>query len=109
MDLKELLARVKGHTPAPWSVGKKTKLGTFSPHHIYAPDGESSVCQVYEVPVHCTREEIGPDPRYKIGLANAELIAAAPDLLAQLSLAEEEIAKLRQEKENLIESFKRSQ
>lgn len=57
----------QAHTPGPWSVGK-------CGGNIYAADGKTIVCYVYE-----NTELRGAEAE-----ANARLIAAAPELLVAL-------------------------
>lgn len=69
------------HTPGPWTVGMTGEYGTLNPNIIYVNDSSESVCQVYEVPLHTSLEEIEHSGTWDVGLANARLIAASPDLL----------------------------
>lgn len=65
------------HTPGPWQVGTKH-------HHnacqVYAADGQDAVCMVYDIWLHRNVDEC-KDCK---GMANARLIAAAPELYAEL-------------------------
>lgn len=73
------------HTPGPWTVG-------FEGHnisHIYGGGKEQlGVAQVY-LPINTSADEIPRlkhDPRFGQAVADARLIAAAPDLLEALHL-----------------------
>lgn len=72
------------HTPGPWEFNDPAKFtqghGKFSETAVYAP-GNAFPWRMAEVQ--------GPDQATEV--ANARLIAAAPELLAALRLAEEEI------------------
>ena len=70
------------HTPGPWTVGLRGEYGTHNANVIFSNGGESSVATVYHLPVHTKLEEV--DPRYAKGMANARLIASAPELLDAL-------------------------
>lgn len=76
------------HTPGPWRHAKEAirhangVVQTFNPDTVLTEDGELAICQVYGMPINTTLEDIAGDPRWADGLANARLIAAAPDLLA---------------------------
>lgn len=64
------------HTPGPWAVGREVAID-YRPYHIVGADGGSLVAW-------CAgggpkRAVVGPEE-----LANARLIAAAPDLYAAL-------------------------
>ncbi len=65
------------HTPGPWQVGTKH-------HHnacqVYAADGQDAVCMVYDIWHHRNVDEC-KDCK---GMANARLIASAPELLEAL-------------------------
>jgi hypothetical protein len=70
------------HTPGPWTVGARGKYGTHNANIIFSNGGEGSVATVYGLPMHTNLEEV--DPKYAEGMANARLIAAAPELLEAL-------------------------
>lgn len=74
---------MSGHTPGPWFVGSASEFGVHNPNLIQRQDGDS-IAQVYGMPMHARIDEVERDPRWAEGLANARLIAAAPDLLAAL-------------------------
>lgn len=69
------------HTPGPWTVGMAGQYGTHNVNIIYA-GADNSVATVYGLPMHTKLENI--EPRWTEGLANARLIAAAPELLEAL-------------------------
>src|SRR5262249_620705 len=73
------------HTSGPWTVGQAGEHGTFNPNIIFTEDG-SSICQMYGVPMHVQLEEIEPGGNRETqeGLANARLVAGAPDMLDAL-------------------------
>jgi hypothetical protein len=68
------------HTPGPWQIGNKNQ---HNASFVYAENGEDTVCMVYEIWSHRTVEEC-KDCK---GMANARLIAAAPELLVELKKA----------------------
>ena len=68
------------HTPGPWSAGQFRDGGPFPGCDIGSPDG-ANVAQVLFVP---PAVQVGGDIQKPEALANARLIAAAPDLLAAL-------------------------
>ena len=70
------------HTPGPWFIGMRSGANS---NVIYAHDGkdqfyDTSVCSVYGLFLNTDIE----NQKDGEGLANARLIAAAPDLLAAL-------------------------
>ena len=69
-----------GFTPGPWSVGAPTG---HNPDKVFR--GDDAIASVYGVPVH---QHLNDLPKwgetYSEGVANARLIAAAPDLYAAL-------------------------
>jgi hypothetical protein len=77
------------HTPGPWTVGLRGEYGTQNANIIFSNGGESSVATVYDLPMHTKLEEV--DPRYAKGMANARLIASAPELLEALRLVEQHL------------------
>jgi hypothetical protein len=75
------------HTPGPWFVGYR---GGANCNAIMARDGgdehhDTGICQVYGLPLHCKTQDVAGNPRYEKELANAHLVAAAPDLYEALS------------------------
>lgn len=64
------------HTPGPWTVGDKNG---YRANSVLA--GDNAVADVYGLPLH---QHIGKFTECE-GLANARLIAAAPDLLEALT------------------------
>jgi hypothetical protein len=75
----EQMKKETKHTPGPWTVGQKGDYGTYNANVIYA--GSEGICAVGQIPLHTKLEQISGEPRWQTGLANARLIAAAPDLL----------------------------
>lgn len=71
------------HTPGPWTIG--TSAG-YNASHVYS--GEDGVCTVYGIFSHQSVQQVVDDPRCAEGMANARLIAAAPDMLEALHKAE---------------------
>lgn len=69
------------HTPGEWVQGRKKEYGTYSADMIFGPDG--GICQVYGIPMNTKVEDV-KGTNYEEGMANARLIASAPDLLAAL-------------------------
>jgi hypothetical protein len=63
------------HTPGPWFVDQDMREGMEWNNHIYGSNGDCV----------CFMAHDGNDPSNAIGLANARLIAAAPDLLEALT------------------------
>lgn len=66
------------HSPHPWRIG--TGNG-YNPSQIVDANG-NGVAQVYGIPLHTRIDELGKSAA--LGLSNARLIAAAPELLAAL-------------------------
>lgn len=69
------------HTPGPWRIGHQTDYGVFNPSVIQTGE-DVGIATVYGIPLHVKLDEVENDPKCAEGLANARLIAAAPDLLA---------------------------
>ncbi len=70
------------HTNGPWLQGGPTG---HAADHVFGPDGQNAVAQVYGIPKHTTVEEASlAGDQWREGLANARLIAAAPELLETL-------------------------
>lgn len=70
------------HTPGPWTIGNK---GGYSSNAVFAEDGQLAICDVYGLYLHAKIDE-QLEGTVK---ANAELIAAAPELLEALKEASE--------------------
>lgn len=78
------------YTPGPWRHGRKPKSFirsdnsertlTFGADLILADDGETAICQVYGINLNTTLEEALASERCAEGIANARLIAAAPEM-----------------------------
>ena len=71
------------HTPGPWKVGHDVSGINYNANIVYAPTGDpltaNAVAQVYGIAMHRGLHELPPGS--EAGLANARLIAAAPELL----------------------------
>ncbi len=73
-------------TPGPWRCGDKGQFGTFHPASIMVGPKDEEICigKAYGVYDNTTLEDIQANPDYMKhcaeGLANAQLMAAAPDL-----------------------------
>ena len=72
------------HTPGPWTIGNDG----YNANTLYA--GDIGVCQMYGVPMNTRINEV-PE-RYAVGMANARLISAAPDMYEALKEAQKAIA-----------------
>lgn len=71
------------HTPGPWVIGRDG----YNPDKIYAD--QDTVAAVFGLPLHSTIGDVRGDNKWAQGLANARLIAAAPELLEVLILMTE--------------------
>lgn len=80
------------HTPGPWTIGRPSEYGTHNANHIFA--GGDGIANVYGIAMHTTLEEAAKMPRSAEGLANARLIAKAPDMLDMLIQCRKEFAGL---------------
>ena len=67
------------HTTGPWTVGSSTG---HNASHVYC--GDDAICTVYGIFAHQSVAQVANDPHCIEGMANARLIAAAPDMLAEL-------------------------
>jgi len=67
------------HTKGPWTVGMRNGHNASM---IFANDDNEAVCSVYDIALHTPLEDL--KERDAKGLANARLIADAPDLLEAL-------------------------
>lgn len=67
------------HTPGPWTIGHGEEQ--FNASNIYAESG--GICSVYGIPLHSKFLEVENVERFGVALANAKLIASAPDLAAE--------------------------
>lgn len=56
--------------------------GTYNANQIHS--AKNCIAEVYGIPLHTTLEEIKDEARWQQGLANAQLITAAPELLEAL-------------------------
>jgi hypothetical protein len=72
----------KKYTPGPWAQGNKQEYGTYSPNTIFGADG-AAIASCYGIALHRTLEELDSE-RNKEGLANAKLIACAPEMAEML-------------------------
>lgn len=76
------------HTPGPWTHGIELHCYTDGTTKTYGGDqvyaGNYAVCQVYNLWTNATVEEMADEPTLQVCLANARLIAAAPELLEAL-------------------------
>ncbi len=79
------------HTPGPWRVGFANGSNVNTVTH----GDDVAIATVYGVPLHCRIDEL-KDSKWKVGLADARLIAAAPDLLAAIRI---ELAALIEQRE----------
>jgi len=87
-DVSQLL---EGTTRPPWSVGSKG----YNISGVYS--GEDGIASVFGVPMHTAESEIPSlDERWHEGLANARLLAAAPDLARTVISQASTIEKLRE-------------
>lgn len=77
------------YTTGPWRVGDKNGYNANAIFHAEPTryEGEEgSVCAVYGIPLNTTLQKVIASGRYEQGLANARLIASAPQLLEALKL-----------------------
>lgn len=64
------------YTKGPWSQGHD---GGYNPNTLFGANGEA-VAQCYGIPLHTRLGDLNDEARWKEGLANARLIASAPEL-----------------------------
>jgi len=67
------------HTPGPWVVGMRNG---YNPNTVFS-EGDNGIASVFGVPMHCHIDDL-THIRDVQPLANARLIAAAPDMLEAL-------------------------
>ena len=74
------------HTPGPWYIGYQRQGITPNANGVNAgpPGEERSIAQVYGVWSNSSLEECEQDSRNAEGLANARLVAAAPEMYEAL-------------------------
>ena len=76
------------HTPGPWRVGTMMRPGRTSwPDGIFTgPNDHDAICvaRICGLPINHALEELQGEPRYSESLANASLIALAPELVEAL-------------------------
>ncbi|HEY8331537.1 MAG TPA: hypothetical protein VIO83_09455 [Pseudomonas sp.] len=80
------------HTPGPWAVHDHPTDPYQYGHHVTTEDGLTICSVTYQLPVSTPH---GVEEATRV--ANARLIAAAPELLAELQRAQEFIDSIRQE------------
>ena len=71
-----------GHSAGPWEIGHRGRNVNLIAQPSRGDD--KYIAQVYGIPQNSTLADLEGDSRWAVGLANAALIAAAPDLLAAL-------------------------
>jgi hypothetical protein len=67
------------HTPGPWEHGNISDDARWNPSHIYAGGPHNGIAQVYGIWTNADFASAASDSRCAEGMANARLIAAAPD------------------------------
>ena len=73
-------------TPGPWSQGRNGHNAAY----IYA--GDEAVASVYGIPLHTRVSDVQTE-KFANGMANARLIAAAPDMFEALRAIHEQLVK----------------
>jgi hypothetical protein len=104
--MSEQSTQQSAHTPGPWKIGSTTAdSGTvFNPNYVSSAD-DDAICQVFEIPLHTTLAEIERSGSWDRGLANASLIASAPDLLAVLEGIAETLDKMAPCPEEILDQL----
>jgi len=81
---------MSAHTPGPWRVG----MNNGSNANIVTAGDDVGVATIGGIYMHRRIDEVEHEPACQAGLANARLIAAAPDLLEALVALRAEVQSM---------------